>query len=160
MLYKKIVDSWFASSKKSLESFIDCGIAHLVKLGLGHSINSNAEVLGMRRDGVRGIFVLRKQMSDGELRAVSNDSSTHYSTCQSNDSRWEWICKLDQPGLTLTGVNVNTGKQNVSSGSLHVSSGTHVNSGSLHVNSGTKFKSGASRFNPGKQHVNSGSVQS
>ncbi|GKG09302.1 hypothetical protein Tco_0338048, partial [Tanacetum coccineum] len=27
--------------------------------------------------------------SDGELRAVSNDSSTHYSTCQSNDSDGE-----------------------------------------------------------------------
>ncbi|GJU49224.1 ribonuclease H-like domain-containing protein [Tanacetum coccineum] len=53
----------------------------------------------------------------------------------------------------------NTNRAKFSSGSLHVSSGTHVNSGSLHVNSGTKFKSGASRFNPGKQHVNSGSVQ-
>ncbi|GJQ96326.1 putative ribonuclease H-like domain-containing protein [Tanacetum coccineum] len=66
----------------------------------------------------------------------------------------------------------NTGKQNVSSGSLHVSSGTHiksgassfntgkqhVNSGSLHVSSGTHIKSGASSFNTGKQHVNSGSL--
>ncbi|GJS06587.1 putative RNA-directed DNA polymerase [Tanacetum coccineum] len=67
---------------------------------------------------------------------------------------------------------VNTGHGNVSSGSVHVNSGTqfksgasrfntgkqHVNSGSVHVNSGTQFKSGASRFNTGKQHVNSGSV--
>ncbi|GJS82924.1 ribonuclease H-like domain-containing protein [Tanacetum coccineum] len=69
-------------------------------------------------------------------------------------------------------VNVNTGKQNVSSGSLHVSSGTHiksgtssfntgkqhVNSGSMYVNSGTKNKSGGSRVNTGKQNVNSGRV--
>ncbi|GKD91600.1 hypothetical protein Tco_1367107, partial [Tanacetum coccineum] len=80
--------------------------------------------------------------------------------------------KLHQPGLTQTGVNVNTGHGNVSSGSVHVSSSTqfksgasrfntgkqHVNSGSVHVNSGTQFKSGASRFNIGKQHANSGRV--
>ncbi|GJX84788.1 hypothetical protein Tco_0335562 [Tanacetum coccineum] len=65
-----------------------------------------------------------------------------------------------------------SGKQNVSSGSLHVSSGTHiksgtssfntgkqhVNSGSMYVNSGTKNKSGGSRVNTGKQNVNSGRV--
>ncbi|GKE17343.1 hypothetical protein Tco_1424920, partial [Tanacetum coccineum] len=69
-------------------------------------------------------------------------------------------------------LNVNTGNQNVSSGSLHVSSGNHiksgtsrfntgkqhVNSGRMYVNSGTQFKSGTSRFNTGKQHVNSVSV--
>ncbi|GKA97433.1 putative ribonuclease H-like domain-containing protein [Tanacetum coccineum] len=43
-----------------------------------------------------------------------------------------------------TGVNVNTGKQ-------------HVSSGRVHVNSDTQIKSGASRFNTGKQHVNTGS---
>ncbi|GJS26869.1 putative ribonuclease H-like domain-containing protein [Tanacetum coccineum] len=74
--------------------------------------------------------------------------------------------------LMLTGVNVNTGHGNVSSGNMHVNSGTqiksgasrfntgkqHVNSGSVHVNSGTQIKSGASRFNTGKQHVSSGRV--
>ncbi|GKD44090.1 hypothetical protein Tco_1268735 [Tanacetum coccineum] len=55
--------------------------------------------------------------------------------------------KLHQPGLILTGVNVNTGHGN-------------VNSGSVHVNAGPQDKSGASRFNTGKQHVNSGSVHS
>ncbi|GKE68733.1 hypothetical protein Tco_1526805 [Tanacetum coccineum] len=39
----------------------------------------------------------------------------------------------------------NTGKQNVSSGSMHVNSGTHI-------------KSGSSRFNTGKQNVNSGNL--
>ncbi|GJT39330.1 putative ribonuclease H-like domain-containing protein [Tanacetum coccineum] len=66
----------------------------------------------------------------------------------------------------------NSNRQNVSSGSLHVSSGTHiksgtssfntgkqhVNSGSMYVNSGTKNKSGGSRVNTGKQNVNSGRV--
>ncbi|GKF60739.1 hypothetical protein Tco_0177525, partial [Tanacetum coccineum] len=42
-------------------------------------------------------------------------------------------------------VNVNTGKQ-------------QFNSVSLHVNSGTQFKSGTSRFNTGHGHVSSGSV--
>ncbi|GKA45050.1 hypothetical protein Tco_0737846 [Tanacetum coccineum] len=94
-------------------------IISIVKLGLGHSIKSNAEVLGYEEEMSRGIFVLRetdegyydiplysrfKQClllvplfsppspsndSDGELGAVSNDSSTHYSTCQSNDSDGE-----------------------------------------------------------------------
>ncbi|GKD40560.1 hypothetical protein Tco_1260767, partial [Tanacetum coccineum] len=60
-------------------------------------------------------------------------------------------------------VNVNTGHENVNSGT-QIKSGSsrfntskqHVNSGSVHVNSGTQIKSGSSRFNTGKQHVNSG----
>ncbi|GJY56874.1 putative ribonuclease H-like domain-containing protein [Tanacetum coccineum] len=71
-----------------------------------------------------------------------------------------------------TPVWTNSNRKNVSSGSLHVSSGTHiksgtssfntgkqhVNSGSMYVNSGTKNKSGSSRVNAGKQNVNSGRV--
>ncbi|GJX21004.1 hypothetical protein Tco_0223681, partial [Tanacetum coccineum] len=34
----------------------------------------------------------------------------------------------------------------------------NVSSGRVHVNSGTQIKSGASRFNTGKQHVNTGRV--
>ncbi|GKF48129.1 hypothetical protein Tco_0141380, partial [Tanacetum coccineum] len=41
---QKIVDSWFASSK-NLWKLIDCGMSSTVKLGLGYSIKSNAEVL-------------------------------------------------------------------------------------------------------------------
>ncbi|GJW59687.1 hypothetical protein Tco_0109022 [Tanacetum coccineum] len=59
MLYKKIVDSWFASSK-NLWKLIDCGMSSTVKLGLGHSIKSNAEVLGYEEEMSRGIFVLRE----------------------------------------------------------------------------------------------------
>ncbi|GJS39187.1 putative ribonuclease H-like domain-containing protein [Tanacetum coccineum] len=148
-------------------------IISIVKLGLGHSIKSNAEVLGYEEEMSRGIFVLRetdegyydiplysrfKQClllvplfsppspsndSDGELGAVSNDSSTHYSTCQSNDSDGELGTSTASKNYKTGRVNVNTGHGNVSSGSMH-------------VNSGTQFKSGASRFNTGKQNVNSG----
>ncbi|GJX77989.1 hypothetical protein Tco_0324800 [Tanacetum coccineum] len=82
------------------------------------------------------------------------------------------VAQQHQPGLTLTGVNVNTGHGNVSSGSVHVNSGTqfkfgasrfntghgNVNSGNVYVNSGTPIKSGSSRFNTGKLNVNSGSM--
>ncbi|GKA52985.1 ribonuclease H-like domain-containing protein, partial [Tanacetum coccineum] len=56
---QKIVDSWFASSK-NLWKLIDCGMSSTVKLGLGHSIKSNAEVLGYEEEISRGIFVLRE----------------------------------------------------------------------------------------------------
>ncbi|GJY38147.1 hypothetical protein Tco_0424511 [Tanacetum coccineum] len=39
---------------------IDCGMSSTVKLGLGHSIKSNAEVLGYEEEISRGIFVLRE----------------------------------------------------------------------------------------------------
>ncbi|GJR79926.1 hypothetical protein Tco_0150711 [Tanacetum coccineum] len=69
----------------------------------------------------------------------------------------------------VTPAWTNSNRQNVSSGSLHVSSGTHiksgassfntgkqhVNSGRMYVNSGTQNKSGGSRVNTGKQNVNS-----
>ncbi|GKB42316.1 hypothetical protein Tco_0887258, partial [Tanacetum coccineum] len=129
MLYKKLLNR-FASSK-NLWKLIDCGMSSTVKLGLGHSIKSNAEVLGYEEEMSRGIFVLRetdegyydiplysrfKQVEykgvppplsgdytprhgnidrssvcvcDGELGVVSDASSTHYSTCQSNDSDGE-----------------------------------------------------------------------
>ncbi|GKA00404.1 ribonuclease H-like domain-containing protein [Tanacetum coccineum] len=77
-----------------------------------------------------------------------------------------------RPNFSTASRTINTGKQNVSSGSLHVSSGTHiksgassfntgkqhVNSGRMYVNSGTQNKSGGSRVNTGKQNVNSGRV--
>ncbi|GJR30518.1 putative ribonuclease H-like domain-containing protein [Tanacetum coccineum] len=52
-------DSWSASSK-NLWKLIDCGMSSTVKLGLGHSIKSNAEVLGYEEEMSRGIFVLRE----------------------------------------------------------------------------------------------------
>ncbi|GKF84549.1 hypothetical protein Tco_0249447, partial [Tanacetum coccineum] len=66
-------------------------------------------------------------------------------------------------------VNVNTGHGNVSSVSsagTHIKSGSsrfntgkqNVSSGSVRVNSGTQIKSGSSRFNTGKQRVSSGRV--
>ncbi|GJY34445.1 hypothetical protein Tco_0418914 [Tanacetum coccineum] len=75
---QKIIDSWFASSK-NLWKLIDCGMSSTVKIGLGYGIKSNAEVLGYEEEISR----------DGELGAVSDASSTHYSTCQSNDSDGE-----------------------------------------------------------------------
>ncbi|GJY50395.1 reverse transcriptase domain-containing protein, partial [Tanacetum coccineum] len=120
--------------------------------------------------------------SDGEQGIVSdhsvNDDSIPIPSCEQGScllSAQGWFMlmlgKQHQPGLTLTGT-INTGKQNVSSGSLHVSSGTHiksgassfntgkqhVNSGRMYVNSGTQNKSGGSRVNTGKQNVNSGRV--
>ncbi|GJV68862.1 hypothetical protein Tco_1484371 [Tanacetum coccineum] len=104
---QKIVDSWFASSK-NLWKLIDCGMSSTVKLGLGHSIKSNAEVLGYEEEMSRLYYLLlretdegyyyiplyssipnRKNTSDGELRIFHDASSTHYSTCQSNDSDGE-----------------------------------------------------------------------
>ncbi|GJX74509.1 putative reverse transcriptase domain-containing protein [Tanacetum coccineum] len=41
-------------------NLIDCGMSSTVKLGLGHSIKSNAEVLGYEEEMSRGIFVLRE----------------------------------------------------------------------------------------------------
>ncbi|GJX17804.1 putative ribonuclease H-like domain-containing protein [Tanacetum coccineum] len=41
-------------------ALIDCGMSSTVKLGLGHSIKSNAEVLGYEEEMSRGIFVLRE----------------------------------------------------------------------------------------------------
>ncbi|GKD64777.1 hypothetical protein Tco_1306885, partial [Tanacetum coccineum] len=56
---QKIVDSWFASSK-NLWKLIDCGMSSTVKIGLGHSIKSNAEVLGYEEEISRGIFAFRE----------------------------------------------------------------------------------------------------
>ncbi|GJW59081.1 ribonuclease H-like domain-containing protein [Tanacetum coccineum] len=161
---QKIVDSWFASSK-NLWKLIDCGMSSTVKIGLGYGIQSNAEVLGYEEEISRGIFAFREtdagyydiplysRFKQVEYKGVPHPLSGDYTPREQR-------------------VNVNTGKQHVTSGSVHVYSGTqiksgasrfntgkqHVNSGSVHVNSGTQIKSGASRFNTGKQHVNSGSV--
>ncbi|GJS95978.1 putative ribonuclease H-like domain-containing protein [Tanacetum coccineum] len=49
-----------STSSKNLWKLIDCGMSSTVKLGLGHSIKSNAEVLGYEEEMSRGIFVLRE----------------------------------------------------------------------------------------------------
>ncbi|GJW47009.1 hypothetical protein Tco_0078655 [Tanacetum coccineum] len=59
MLYKKFVDSLFASSK-NLWKLIDCGMSSTVKIGLGYGIQSNAEVLGYEEEISRGIFAFRE----------------------------------------------------------------------------------------------------
>ncbi|GJY78011.1 zf-CCHC domain-containing protein [Tanacetum coccineum] len=61
---QKIVDSWFASSK-NLWKLIDCGISSTVKLGLGYSIKSNAEVLSYEEEMDRGIFASIRETDPG-----------------------------------------------------------------------------------------------
>ncbi|GJU21270.1 ribonuclease H-like domain-containing protein, partial [Tanacetum coccineum] len=56
---QKIVDSWSASSK-NLWKLVNCGMSSTVKLGLGYSVKSNAEVLGYEEEMDRGIFALRE----------------------------------------------------------------------------------------------------
>ncbi|GJX56675.1 hypothetical protein Tco_0286572 [Tanacetum coccineum] len=115
---QKIVDSWFASSK-NLWKLIDCGMSSTVKLGLGHSIKSNAEVLGYEEEMSRAVQTGRIQgvppplSGDYTPRAqediddslyvygkhgpqpqspsptVSNASSIVFSICPSNDSDGE-----------------------------------------------------------------------
>ncbi|GJV94292.1 putative ribonuclease H-like domain-containing protein [Tanacetum coccineum] len=109
---QKIVDSWFASSK-NLWKLIDCGMSSTVKLGLGYSIKSNAEVLSYEEEMDRGIFAsiretdpgyhdipLEQEDIDDSLYeygkygpqpqtpspTVSNASSISFSICPSNDS--------------------------------------------------------------------------
>ncbi|GJY88885.1 ribonuclease H-like domain-containing protein [Tanacetum coccineum] len=76
------------------------------ELGLGHSIKSNAEVLGYEEEMSRGIFVLREtdegyydiplysrfkqeDIDDSLYEYVSNASSIVFSICPSNDSDGE-----------------------------------------------------------------------
>ncbi|GJT06892.1 hypothetical protein Tco_0841354 [Tanacetum coccineum] len=61
---QKIVDSWFASSK-NLWKLIDCGMSSTVKLGLGYSIKSNAEVLSYEEEMNRGIFASIRETDPG-----------------------------------------------------------------------------------------------
>ncbi|GKC64363.1 hypothetical protein Tco_1096961 [Tanacetum coccineum] len=61
---QKIVDSWFASSK-NLWKLIDCGMSSTVKLGLGYSIKSNAEVLSYEEEMSRGIFASIRETDAG-----------------------------------------------------------------------------------------------
>ncbi|GKA54131.1 putative RNA-directed DNA polymerase, partial [Tanacetum coccineum] len=56
---QKIVDSWSASSK-NLWKLVNCGMSSTVKIGLGYSVKSNAEVLGYEEEMDRGIFALRE----------------------------------------------------------------------------------------------------
>ncbi|GJX00523.1 hypothetical protein Tco_0184436 [Tanacetum coccineum] len=103
---------------------------------------------------------------DGELGTVSDASSTHYSTCQSNDSDGElgtepnhseqWWNKANQ--FTPRPVQLNNIRPNLSTASNTIKTGrVNANTGHGNVSSaGTQFKSGVSRFNTGKQHVNSG----
>ncbi|GJR57996.1 putative ribonuclease H-like domain-containing protein [Tanacetum coccineum] len=114
----------------------------------------------------------------GELGAVSDASTTHYSTCQSNDSDGELGTVSDHSvndASTNDHIPIPSIEQNLikivdyyeeqdgkeaafkAHGWVNVNTGKqNVSSGSLHVSSGTQFKSGASSFNTGKQHVNSG----
>ncbi|GJZ48239.1 ribonuclease H-like domain-containing protein [Tanacetum coccineum] len=56
---QKIVDSWSASSK-NLWKLVNCGMSSTVKIGLGYSVKSNAEVLGYEEEMDRGIFALKE----------------------------------------------------------------------------------------------------
>ncbi|GJU76525.1 ribonuclease H-like domain-containing protein [Tanacetum coccineum] len=172
---QKIVDSWFASSK-NLWKLIDCGMSSTVKLGLGHSIKSNAEVLGYEEEMSRGIFVLRETLL-GLLKIRSSTEDTaeaKRSAVLKVQGRWQGgkqqrAVEDENTTMLLMALTVIM-SQNVSSGSLHVSSGTHIKSGAsnfntgkqhvrsgrMYVNSGTQNKSGGSRVNTGKQNVNSG----
>ncbi|GKB48173.1 putative RNA-directed DNA polymerase, partial [Tanacetum coccineum] len=61
---QKIVDSWSASSK-NLWKLVNCGMSSTVKLGLGYSIKSNAEVLSYEEEMDRGIFAGMRETDPG-----------------------------------------------------------------------------------------------
>ncbi|GKB24192.1 hypothetical protein Tco_0863593 [Tanacetum coccineum] len=92
---QKIVDSWFASSK-NLWKLIDCGMSSTVKLGLGYSIKSNAEVLSYEEEMNRGIFASIRETDPGyydiplysrfkqvEYKGVPHPLSGDYTLCMS-----------------------------------------------------------------------------
>ncbi|GJX57075.1 ribonuclease H-like domain-containing protein, partial [Tanacetum coccineum] len=61
---QKIVDSWSASSK-NLWKLVNCGMSSTVKLGLGYSIKTNAEVLSYEEEMDRGIFASIRETDPG-----------------------------------------------------------------------------------------------
>ncbi|GJT91735.1 hypothetical protein Tco_1080580 [Tanacetum coccineum] len=153
---QKIVDSWFASSK-NLWKLIDCGMSSTVKLGLGHSIKSNAEVLGYEEEISRGIFVLRETDAgyydiplysrfkqediDDSLYeygkfgpqpqspspTVSNASSIVFSICPSNDSDGELGAVSD-----ASSTHYSTCQSNDSDGELGTVTDHSVNDDLIH----------------------------
>ncbi|GKC72791.1 hypothetical protein Tco_1118674 [Tanacetum coccineum] len=71
---------------------IDCGMSSTVKLGLGYSIKSNAEVLSYEEEMDRGIFASIRETDPGyhDIPLYSRFKQVEsYSTCQSNDSDGE-----------------------------------------------------------------------
>ncbi|GJW98369.1 putative ribonuclease H-like domain-containing protein [Tanacetum coccineum] len=154
---QKIVDSWFASSK-NLWKLIDCGMSSTVKLGLGHSIKSNAEVLGYEEEMSRGIFVLREtdegyydihftadskqEDIDDSLYVygkhgpqpqspsptVSNASSIVFSICPSNDSDGELGVVSD-----ASSTHYSTCQSNDSDGELGTVTDHSVNDDSIPI---------------------------
>ncbi|GJW69778.1 hypothetical protein Tco_0126695 [Tanacetum coccineum] len=78
--------------------FARCGMSSTVKIGFGYGIKSNAEVLGYEEEISRGFRDIDDSLYEygkygpqpqSPSPTVSDASSTHYSTCQSNDSDGE-----------------------------------------------------------------------
>ncbi|GJU18516.1 putative ribonuclease H-like domain-containing protein [Tanacetum coccineum] len=84
---KKTLDSWKDSSK-NLWRLINSGMSSSSKLGLGYEIKSNNEVPSYEEEMRFSVFNCTEEDS-GPIESepsVSDDRSSEYSTCQSNDS--------------------------------------------------------------------------
>ncbi|GJV25933.1 hypothetical protein Tco_1378628 [Tanacetum coccineum] len=60
---KKMEDEFYgltSASSKNLWKLVNCGMSLTVKIGLGYSVKSTAEVLGYEEEMDRGIFALRE----------------------------------------------------------------------------------------------------
>ncbi|GJU59895.1 putative ribonuclease H-like domain-containing protein [Tanacetum coccineum] len=90
---QKTLDSWKDSSK-NLWRLINSGMSSNSKVGLGFEIQSNNEVLSYEEEMNFSVFNVQKRIQLGKLCTgpqepepnVSDDRSSEYSTCQSNDS--------------------------------------------------------------------------
>ncbi|GJW03537.1 hypothetical protein Tco_1562393 [Tanacetum coccineum] len=158
---QKIVDSWFASSK-NLWKLIDCGMSSTVKLGLGHSIKSNAEVLGYEEEMSRGIFVLREtdegyydiplysRFKQVEYKGVPPPLSGDYTPRAQEDIDDSFDGELG----TVTDHSVNDDLIHDQAPISSLEAYYQI----VSVNSVTQFKSGASRFNTGCMNINTARV--
>ncbi|GJU16693.1 hypothetical protein Tco_1144659 [Tanacetum coccineum] len=89
---QKTLDSWKDSSK-NLWRLINSGMSSSSKIGLGYEIKSDNEVLSYEEEMNFSVFNCTEEDSVGKPLdpqepepSVSDDRSSEYSTCQSNDS--------------------------------------------------------------------------
>ncbi|GJZ95251.1 ribonuclease H-like domain-containing protein [Tanacetum coccineum] len=94
---QKTLDSWKDSSK-NLWRLINSGMSSSSKIGLGYEIKSNNEVLSVphplsgdytpkpQEEIDESLYVYGKKGPQEPEPSVSDDRSSEYSTCQSNDS--------------------------------------------------------------------------
>ncbi|GJR48224.1 putative ribonuclease H-like domain-containing protein [Tanacetum coccineum] len=155
---RKTLDSWKDSSKNSLDELINSGMSSNNKLGLGYEIQSNNEVLSYEEEMNFSVFNCSKEDSVGkpltsELnQMLSDDRSSEYSTCQSNDSagsieipleillilnlRFQVYLRSISTTLILVWDNINSVRPNINTGRTNVNPvRPRVNTGSSNVNS-------------------------